>query len=288
MMRIPAIRKRIFAAVAAMVTVAPAMSYGQVEVELRPAADQPTRAVAYRDAQITVDNTAGQVKEIIAGVSLRWRLGGPRIVHPITVAPGGSASAAVKLPAAAVRQTFEVNLLSAAETGGKLLAKTEADINWIGPDGEFVEPYEFVNPAAYHRAEARPVSWGGDTLRLVFAASAIFCIAAAATLFVRRSAVRITALVVVVAAAAIILFYTVGRQETLSTKRISDEDGTLYVVSALRTGKWRRSAGGRAYLIPIYLNKNMMANDNTVIRPGEEISTTIRAGRVRIFRSPRR
>ncbi|HDZ20024.1 hypothetical protein LCGC14_0335440 [marine sediment metagenome] len=257
-------------AAAAHCSAAPAQQ--QVTVTLSPADDAADDA-PYRRAILMIHNHSPAA---IASATIRWQLGGPTFVHPITVAPGSAASLPVVLPAVAIRQTYLIELTTGDARTDEPLRAT-ADIYW--PE-RLVNPAAFIDPAAYEPYQSDRPLWPASIRRRVMLIGLALLVVMTGALLIRRPTVRLAAIMGVVAISLIAALVFMHAQQIV-LPRISD-DGQFLILTARRTATW---TSARTDLTPIYIDRAQMVEDTLIVSP-DSISLTLRPGRIQLLRRP--
>ena len=263
-----------FALLAAALTARGAMS-----VRLERADEQPESIWPYRAAKLTIRNDS---QKIIRAVHLRWRRGGPRFIHPVAIAPHTTASLAVNLPAAALKQVYQVDLLEADYPDGPTLAELSAEIEWELAD---LTTDAFMDVEAYDPWHDNIPTWPDQLRRNVLLAAVLYCLALAGCLFIRRRGLRVAAVVLLAAAASIGIWQLLSSQELIFQREVVNAAGrgTLVVLTCRRTTQWH---GADARLAPIYYNERQMAEDTLTVHAARGVRLTIKPGQVRLLRRP--
>ena len=121
--------------------------------------------------------------------------------------------------------------------------------------------------------------------------AAIVALGAAATLFLRRRAIRLAALGGVIAlASGMSLLMLTGREVLVETGPLADGSAGaeasgeryLYVVSARRTSRWTHPD---EKLAPVYKDESHMDAETMTLHPHHGASVEITPGEVRLFRA---
>jgi len=269
---------------AAWVLLAAPAAGGELSVRLEVAPTGDGAEAPYARAVLHVGN-AGAAG--IERVRLRPSAGGPAVEQALTVPPGQEAAADVPLPAISPVQRYEVTALSAA---GEAVGTAGAEITWpadrVAADAFLDDSYDVWRDAG--------AGWPARTRRTAVLVVALFVLAAAGLLFIRRAPVRLGAVVVLAAGAAGLIGRVVlpaaGAALRAHRYRLVRFDGaggvrgdSFAVLSARRTTTVRRRTATLPY--PVYPDRQAAADDGAVVIPAERaIRLTLRPGRVRIIR----
>jgi hypothetical protein len=284
-----------FAAIALLVTASTAL--GASSVFLEPVGGQDLRQ-AFRTAKFSAQNGTGQ---IVRAIRFRSRDGGPTIVVvDALIAPGAAGEGEVPLPALSPRQSYDVALLdspdAARERSKGVLESLQADIAW---PNEMVNADRFLN-WRYDQAPYDPVAWPAALKRNIFLVLVLGCLAMAAIGLTRSRAAGATdesppakaglwrwfAMGAIVAATTLAAGWLLGREdlvESQSTYMSSGEQARpLMAVGSRRTAV----AYFSSKVVPLYVTKDQMESDTTVIYVGhyaEAPTAILRPGGVRLF-----
>lgn len=254
---------------AATLLAALAAPAGAVVLNLEPTDD--ANAAPYHSLSVTVRNDSSAV---IDGLQFQMKEGGPTFVQPVLIPAGQSETFTVALPALSPQQTYRVRTSTGKDSAAQ---ETWATVSL--PPGS-VRAQDLVDPRLYADFEGVFAGWSGEFVREIFVGAVLLCLLLAATLLLRRPAVRIGAAVLIAAAAAIAAAAYVDRQPALLEKTIADANSpTVILVAARRTSSWRHRDGR---LIPIYPDEQSLATDKTLIE-GPLLDTTVTPQHIRLF-----
>lgn len=276
------------------VLLAGATAWGDSSVSLQPAASQDAQA-AYRRADFSLRNETGQV---VRALRFRSRDGGPAIVVEAVAAPNAPAEGSVPLPAFSPRQTYDVALLAAPEDAdeGRALANLSAEISW---PAELVNSDRLLN-WRYDRVDVEPATWpGGAKRNLLLVLCVAVILLAAAGLLGRHAAKddeespsvapaiwKWLAMGAIVASATITCAWLLAGEGLVISESAVIGEGDLkrplLAVSARRTATARLVPAS----VPLYVTRDQMESDTTVIYVGREASAAIRPGNVKLFEQP--
>ncbi len=256
----------------------------EITASLEIVAGQVVAGGPYRRAELTFTNSAATATETVllkpAGVGLTVR-------YDLTVPPGATGRQIVFLPAISPAQEYA---LTALDASGEVIARTSASITW---------PVELVTADAFIEDAFRswtddPARWTAKSRWNYLLVLAMFVVAAAATLLIRRPMLRIGAVVVfaaVVTALIVYVFIPPGH-ETVQVHRYfltlhggvsGFQRDSFAVLSARRTTEWSRKISRWSY--PVYPDRAAAANDETLVKPTTGvIHLTLHPGLVRIIR----
>ncbi len=206
--------------------------------------------------------------------------------YPIAIPPDAEARLAVALPAIALSQAYDVQLLAENPKTAPPLSIT-AEITWP-PD--LLTADAFIDPAAYEALENDLPVWPASLKQTVFLGAVLLSGALAAVLFIRRKRLRVLVLAVVLIAAVLVGWYGLAQQQTL----LAESDGKQLILRCRRTsevslpcrqGGGKPCDGGGKYIVPIYAAPWQMKADNTIIHTaGGTFSLTIQPDEIRLFR----
>jgi len=261
--------------------VAPDTAVREASLE-RPAQPDDTM-LPYRPVILTVTYRRGDVDaagmsegRIIRSVKIRSARGGPAVLVPVTVAPSTTETLTVPLPVLSVREIYRVSLLAGESGDSRVLDCSNVSLAW---PAEEVTSDAFLDPQAYHDGDYSPPRWSAGTARGVFVTGVVAALAMAGALFFRSPGRRAVVLLAVLVGASAAMVY-VATREPLVVRRLSD-DGRLLAISTRRTTDIRIDEPGWA---PLYYNEDHMSVEALVIRPGKDISGSLRPDDVRLFR----
>jgi hypothetical protein len=253
----------IFAALGVVACAAPA----QPTATLTPA-DTVETGATYRPAVLSIHNdSAAAVSEI----RLRWQQGGPTFVHPVTIAPYATATVPVALPAMAIRQRYDVDLLPAEADPPAI----SADIVW--PEA-WVNAETFISPSDFEQFNRFSSVWPLAMRRRVFLAALVATALIAGAIMVRHRPARRIALAAVLAGATWAAIWLVMTAPVV-TQRLSN-DGQHIAVISRRTVSW---SAPRADLVPVYAAKSQIVEDTMLVAP-DHVTLTVRPGEIRLLR----
>ena len=282
------------AAAALLILLSGAAAAADAAVSLAPAQSRrdDERVWPYRAAELTVKNESDR---IVRAVALRWVGGGPTMIYPATIPPQSGQTIPVSLPAVAVEQWYDVRLLAEDSPDADVVAEFEAPITWPlrPPEPPVDDDFDraFIDPYACEQYAFDVPQWSNRARANVLIAAALAALAMAATLFVRRRAVRLVLLAATIAAATAAIHEAVLPRDVVVQRVLSQGSDlpiyaagpgdSLYVVAARRTSHWTHPD---ARLAPIYYNRLDMAEDTMVVHADRGISVPLRPGLVRLFR----
>ena len=219
-----------------------------------------------RTATLTFENRTG---EIIHGLTLRERGGGPTFYLPTTIPPDTTRVFTVPLLAVAVRQTYTIGLMQDSAPGaGARMPEYTCEIEW---PTELVNPEAIIDPELYRSWQQELAAWPAGLIRNVFLAGALTCLALAAVLLVRRPALRAAAVAAIVIVASASVWEMLQSAQTVICSE--DEAASLIALTCRRSTEWRRS--GRR-IVPVYRSKAHMARDKSGILLGHDPVITVR------------
>jgi len=239
-------------------------------VSLAPAAEQDRGAWPYRTAELQVQ-VDGALASRVAAAWLRWQLGGPTFVYPVTVAPDDLLTLEVSLPAIRMQQAYDIALLT---DDGAPAVQAEATIIW--PE-ELTNPEAFVDSAAYAVHDGPLPRWPVSVKVTAFLSAAVLCAAMAAAALIRRRRLQLVVLLGLVVGSTVAGAVWLHRQPTVAARR--SPDGKLLILTTRRTVQW--TVGER--LAPVYVDIGQVAEDSLVVRP-EGVTLTLRPQRVVLLR----
>ena len=229
----------------------------QEAATLRPASDQSLAAWPYRTAELHL-HERGSLSSRVSAVGLRWQLGGPTFIHPITVVQNVPLTLRVSLPAIQVQQVYNIDLLAGPDAQADVLSSTQATIVW--PD-ELVNPGAFIDPITYGSYVAPLPSWPRRTKLGVLLAAVLVCAAMSSVALVRRCRLQLILILIVVALATVAAIFWGSRQTSVVARYRPDE--RLLILSTRRTVQWSNPG----QLAPIYFNMQDVPDDTMVIHP---------------------
>jgi hypothetical protein len=270
-------------ALALIVATAVCPAVAQVDLGLTPAAQQGTGP--YRNASLSVRNRSGQ---IVRAVAIRMiPQGGPTFVMPVTVPPDANYSTDILLPVLVPAQSYEVRALADDRPDAALVASRIVDTTW---PAAMVSQVAFIDGPAYGQYEDSVPTWPASLIRSIFIAAAATCLALAATLFMRRTILRLAAVVVMLIASTIgMLWLAAGAEVVVSHYEYSETNSgmghnslvpSLLVVACRRSTVWNNPSRD---LVPIYYSPWHMKHDSTVIDQ-RGLTVPMTPGQVRLFR----
>jgi hypothetical protein len=243
---------------------------------LRVADESPDGAFPYRPAVLEVRNTLARP---VAAVSLRADDGGPTLLVPLTVPPGGRGRITLALPATSPRQVYAVTAYAEYANGqaGPLpppLAAAATEIQW---PVEWVAGETIINPEAFEPFAAYKPLWPAWLLQLMAGTFGAMVILVGVSRLIRRPALRGLAMVVLPLATLAALVWiarelvpplTVSRTMTIVSRAPAGGvlETSVTVVGARRTTEGQSSAAGAW---PAYPSRPAMAADRTILRPLE-------------------
>lgn len=246
---------------------------------LKPASGQPVAGEAFCHAELTLQNHQPQV---IQAVALRWQDGGPTLFQPAVIPPGASATLIVPLPAVSEQQTYDVRLLGSNGLGGEPLAVLKATISW---------PTEQVNPDLFLDWRYRQIAlveptWPSGLMRNLWVTLMAGCLVmAGAGTFLRRWR-RVIVLLIVLGSMAAVTMLLVNRSDPVGVSwarlggGLTGERQNIMVVQTRRTAQWSSAAR----LVPLYLSRYQMQQDDMIIEPGRGVRVTLHPSGPRLFR----
>ncbi len=284
-----------FMFVLCFVFAAPAMA--DAVVSLQPAADNARQFHPYGKAELTVENSTGQ---IVRGLGIRWKSGGPTFLHEVIIAPGTKLTLSVPLPTLSVQSTYQVRLLaekpSAENANAPAIAELDATVTWPAQDVEEARA-TFVDSAAYRRVESNLPLWPENLRRNLFITLFLTCLVSAGVLFIRGAALRIVALLVIASGGVLASAVQITREKTVFEQVVpakptmapsiespptnNADAGKLLMISCRRTTEW---TGPAASVIPVYANLRDLSTDTTTIVWGRELHTVVHPDKVRLLR----
>ena len=262
----------------------PAAAFTQARAEIAAslaASDEAAPAAQpFQPAKLTIDATEASEGQVVRAVSLREVRGGPRLVYSTTVAAGTKQTLPVALPAVSQEQRYRIELLAEDAYPAPVLAEAVAPIRW---SADQLADLAFLDPQAYDPWKDEPPLWTAALRRNVFIALVVAALAGMAAMLVRRPGARAAVVVAIAAAATVWLTYSLGKTETIVQREA--DDGSLLVLQCRRTGVWRTS---ETRLVPIYVNRWHLSQDNMILHVGKEtrleLSPRREPDRLRIFR----
>ena len=295
------------AAIALFVTASSALA--APVISLAPAGGQDLRQ-PFREVKFTAQNTTAG---IVRAVSFRSRDGGPTLLVDAVIPPGGKLEGVVPLPALLPQQSYDVMLLSsvqaaADESAPQVLLKSQADVFW---PPAMVNPDRFVN-WRYDQAQFGAVAWPAERKRDVLLVLVLGCLAMAAVRLLgdgKRGQVpfsvcrphegkapvkkkvpdpfsRWLALGAIVAGTTVASAWVLGRVglavNQSSWVSIGERTQPLLAAGSRRTIQ----AVYNPRIVPVYVTREQMQNDSTVIHVAREATMTLRPGSVYLFEQP--
>lgn len=267
----------------------------QEVVSLRPGEETPARFRPYARAELTITNSTGQV---VRGLSVRWKSGGPTFLHEAVIAPGEKRSLSIPLPALSVQSTYEVQLLAqppmANDTDNRVLARHDATVTWPASAVEEAR-YIFLDSRSYRQVESNLPLWSQSLRGNLFVTLLLTCLTCAGAAFLRNPSLRIVAVLAVASAGVLVSalqltreknvqeqFIPAGRISAQSQPAVAAEvSDKLLMLTCRRTTRWSGPAVGVA---PVYAGLRDLANDSTIIIWDGELSTTIHPDKPRLLR----
>ena len=280
-----------FVVIALLVTVSTAL--GASPVSLAPAGGQDLRQ-AFRQVKFTAQNTTAG---IVRAIRFRSRDGGPTLLVDAVIPPGGKLEGVVPLPALSPSQTYDVALLSSAgpaagEAAPQALAELQVEVSWLP---EMINADRFVN-WRYDQAQFDAVAWPAELKRTVLLVLVLGCLAMAAVWLLGGGAAvtesrfagygRWLVLGVIVAGTTVASGWVLGRAglavNQSSWVSIGERTQPLLAAGSRRTIQ----ALYNARIVPVYVTKEQMQNDSTIIHVGHEATVTLRPGSVYLFEQP--
>ncbi len=263
----------------------PAFAWAESSVSLRASDALDESVYPYRRATLTVTNDGEQV---VRAVSLRWAGGGPTMVFPAAIPPGAEADLDVKLPAAAVQQTYAVRLLADEDPRGVPLAETAASITW---PVAWVTDEAFLDPSPYDAYGYAAGPWSRSERWRMLGLAGVAAVMMAATLLLRPPH-RIAALTAAVALAGAgvwllrpspVRVQLIGGQGAPALWSAADSDRVLQVASR-RTGSVSLADRSLPAAAPVYLDRRSMETDTLVVPASGLQEVPVQGGEVRYFR----
>jgi len=239
-------------------------------VSLAPAAEQDSAAWPYRTAELQVQ-VDGALASRVAAARLRWQLGGPTFVYPVTVVPGDPLTLKVSLPAIRMQQVYDIALLTDDD---ETAAQAEATIIW--PE-ELTNPQAFVDPAVYAVHDGPLPRWPVSVKVAALLSAAVLCAAMAAVALIRRRRLQLVVLLGLIVGSTVAGAVWLHRQPTVAARQ--SPDGKLLILTTRRTVQW--TVGER--LAPVYVDIEQVAEDSMVVRP-EGVTLTLHPQRVVLLR----
>lgn len=240
--------------VAIILGVAPGLAHGGQDIALTPADQQRPADWPYSSAELHLKVDSVSASSATA-VQLRWQLGGPTFVYPLTLLPDSSQTVIVALPAMRLQQVYDIVL----KAGQADILHTQATIVW---PAERVNEGAFIDPRAHLRHEGPLPRWSARLKRGVWLAAAAMCVALAGAIFIRRRCVQLGVLAAVVLVAAILAGVWLHRQPAVVARTV--ENGDILILTARRTVEWR----SESVFAPVYVDIHQAAADSMVIGPG--------------------
>ncbi|MFW6065211.1 MAG: hypothetical protein ACOC9S_00185 [Planctomycetota bacterium] len=259
-----------------------ASSPADSSVRLTPSAERSDVVRPYSPAELTVTNTS---EKVVEEIRIRWKQGGPTLVHRVEIAPRQRATVETFLPAVWPEQTCKLAMIG---HDGRELTTSEATISW--PD-ELLHGDAFLDPRTWRLWDPATPVWSTLTRANAFIAVFLVSVAACGALLIRRPALRAAAITAVVVAGSVTT--TVLLPEAVEVWTPSMEDGRwqreasnshLLAVAARRTTTAKLSEGHPA---PVYLSRREMAEDRMLLHADGRVEIPLESGQVRLFqRSP--
>jgi hypothetical protein len=253
----------------------------EVGVTLTPIPAADPSVFPYRAAELTIDNATGTA--VIRAAALRSQEGGPRLVFPVTVAPGTRQSIRVALPALGPEQEYACTLRG--ESGP--VASRAAPISW---PIELVNREDFIDREAYRPVEADLPSWPASLRTNVFLAAVLTSLAAVGVLLIPKAAVRLPAVLLLAAAGATAVWLVVAPEPVViertapwpqaAAATTAARTGEMKIVSCRRTVAWTT----RAAVAPVYYDERQLQRDTMEIELGKSASIPLQPREVRILR----
>lgn len=244
-------------------------------VSLAPAEAPDPADHPYRTAELSITN-GGDIA--IRSIQLRESAGGPQIVLRTTIPPGSQQTCLIPLPATSVQQNYAVSLLDAAGRPVSMSPLPGCAITW---PAESVNTDTLIDPGLHAEWWDELPCWPARLVRTTFLAAVLACLALAATLVLRRPALRIGAVLLVLVAASTGMWQLLSRQQTVIVTE--DPDRGIVVVQCRRSGPW--TAPGQR-LAPVYDRAEQMARDRTTLILGGDdpgVHALLRPDDVRLF-----
>ena len=164
----------------------------------------------------------------------------------------------------------------------------EATITW---PIEQVTRDELIAPTDYARYGRSQPRWSAPLRRNIMLAAALGAIAAAATLFLRRRAIRLAAVLGVIVVTSGVGAWVLAGQDVLveggpiteaPVGAAASGERFLYVVSARRTCRWTHPD---AKLAPVYEDDSHMEAETMTLHPHHGAAVEIAPGQARLFRA---
>ncbi len=240
--------------VAIVLSLAPGLAHGGEVIALTPADQQRPADWPYSSAELHMQVDSASASSATA-VQLRWQLGGPTFVYPLTLLPDSSQTVFVALPAMRLQQVYDIVL----KAGREDVLRTKATIVW---PAEWVNEGTFIDPRAHLRHEGPLPRWPSRLKRGAWLAAAAMCVALAGAIFIRRRWVQLGVLATVVLVAAILAGVWLHRQPAVVARMV--EDGDILILTARRTVEWR----SESVFAPVYVDIHQAAADSMVVGPG--------------------
>ncbi len=256
----------------------------EIAASLEVVSGQDAAGGPYRRAELTVTNSAAApvetvlLKPVGIGLTVRYKL---------TVPPGSDGKQVVFLPAISPAQEYA---LTALDASGEVVGLASASITW---PAELVTDDAFIDDA-FRAWTDDPARWPAKKRWNYLLVLAMFVTAAAATLLIRRTLLRVGAVVILAATvtAMIVYVFIPAGPETVQVHRyfltLHDsvsriDDDSFAVISAKRTTQWSHAAYPLSH--PVYPDHEAAAQDDTVVEPPDgAIYLTLNPGQVRVIR----
>lgn len=241
---------------------------------LEPLEAQPDEIFPYRAAVLLFTNPEDQE---ITHLGIRWTGGGPRMIYPVSVPPGGEAKQGVHLPAVWSDQTYKIDLYS----NGEIKHQLEAHIVWPAPlttKKSFVDHYQCKKLMEEH------TGWPKEVRVNTTLAVALTVIILACCLMIRNTLARTILLVMVICGFTVISWMIVGR---LSPGYSTFREGEFLIFNChYSSNAILRGGPGttRPHFAPTYMSLSQMAEENMKILVGEKLEKMMRPGEVMIVR----